>query len=450
MRKWMQPRARRGLVALLASLSLALSACENNLAPLSTTQTVTNSGGSFAAPASTSASATPVDVPGTSSAGNASGSAGVVAAAGAPSAGFGTATAATEGTSSAGAAAPPLVSTSGNLPTAGAPAAVGGDVNPPAEPTYPWPSDCEQKYKFVAHGQQVPGDTTPYAVPAQQQYYASFYFKAPWGVNPVHGLRFRSLVSNPKIVHHWILYGVNSSSKQDGTSRGAPGQFPASLSGEAFIAGWAPGAPDIELPEGVGLYMPAGEKATFRLEVHYNNTVGAQTEADTSGVEFCTTSKKRAQEAATHWLGSVWINVPAHTRKEVAATCSPYVTDGPVHIMSMQPHMHQTGVHAKAVVKRADGKLETLFDQPYSFDDQRAVDMPPKGAPDEVLIRAGDSITTTCTFDNQTNQTITFGENTENEMCFFFTLAWPRGQLASNPFAFKLPIPGAEPAVNCL
>jgi hypothetical protein len=43
-----------------------------------------------------------------------------------------------------------------------------------------------------------------------------------------------------------------------------------------------------------------------------------------------------------------------------------------------------------------------------------------------VLLNAGDTITTTCTF----AQPMTVGESTTAEMCYLFTLAYPKGALA--------------------
>lgn len=320
--------------------------------------------------------------------------------------------------------------------------------NPEAAPEGAWASDCEQYYSFRAHGEAKVNDTSKYKVPASSEYYESFFFSAPWGANEVQALEFRPRIDNKKIVHHWIVYGVATASRANGTMQGSPQQFlPTTVAGEAFINGWAPGGEKMDLPSNVGLYIPSGEKATFRLEIHYNNLAGGEAE-DNSGVDFCVTTKKREQEAATHWLGTPNFSIPAHSTHDVVATCNPKITSGPVHIISMSPHMHQTGVHAKATLKRADGSEFSMIDGPFSFADQKALKMPQDGSTDDLLINAGDSITTTCTFDNKTNANVGFGENTTDEMCFFYTTAWPRGQLM-NAAVFSI-IPGAERSVSCL
>ncbi|HEX6240271.1 MAG TPA: hypothetical protein VFZ61_05240, partial [Polyangiales bacterium] len=162
----------------------------------------------------------------------------------------------------------------GPVPTADAGSTQGPGAQPDAgaTPAYSWPSDCEKHHKFLAHNNSGTNDTSKKEIAPGAQYYASYDFRAPWGGTEVQGLKFRTILDNRKIVHHWILYGVNSATQQDGAVHGGVGEPIGSMQGEAYIAGWAPGAPDIELPTGVGLHMPTGASAMFRLEIHYFNT----------------------------------------------------------------------------------------------------------------------------------------------------------------------------------
>ncbi len=314
---------------------------------------------------------------------------------------------------------------------------------------YSWPSDCEEHITFVAHNNSGANDTSKKQVGAGQQYYASYYFRPPWGTGEAQGLKFRSIIDNKKIVHHWILYGVDNATQQDGAVQGGTGQPIGSMQGEFYIAGWAPGSLDITLPDGVGLHMPRGASAMFRLEVHYFNTAAnAVAEEDASGVEFCMTTDKRPEEAAIHWLGTTNVSLPPHATKDLNSTCKPMITNGPVHLLGLSAHMHKTGVHARAILNRANGgPSETLIDDAFSFNDQRGFTLPRDGSAPDIEMNAGDSIAVTCSYDNTTNATITFGSNTENEMCFFYAMAWPRGQLRNGSVSI---VPGAEPEVNCI
>jgi len=45
------------------------------------------------------------------------------------------------------------------------------------------------------------------------------------------------------------------------------------------------------------------------------------------------------------------------------------------------------------------------------------------------VLNAGDSITSSCTFNNTTSGVIDFGQSTKQEMCYQFTFAYPYGAL---------------------
>ncbi len=51
--------------------------------------------------------------------------------------------------------------------------------------------------------------------------------------------------------------------------------------------------------------------------------------------------------------------------------------------------------------------------------------------PINATLHAGDVIRTRCVWNNPTAEFVTFGEKTENEMCFSFTMYYPRVSLPS-------------------
>jgi hypothetical protein len=292
----------------------------------------------------------------------------------------------------------------------------GGNMQPP---TGDWPADCEQRYKLLAHGVSMPNDATKFNVTGapSKQFYQCFFFKAPWAADSVQALQFRPVLDDARVVHHWILYGMDSG------ANGTDGQVGGSgCSNGAFLAGWAPGGTGTDLPPDVGLQMPTGANAYLALQIHYNNVANYPDSLDASGVEFCTTKKFRANTAGVHWLGSNSILILPHQTANVVSTCDPTSTQ-PAHVLAESPHMHQTGVHAKLVLNRKDGTQETLHDQPFAFADQRSY-------PLSVIVNDGDTLTTTCTYNNTTNGVISFGPNTENEMCYNFVTAYPVGSLS--------------------
>jgi hypothetical protein len=47
----------------------------------------------------------------------------------------------------------------------------------------------------------------------------------------------------------------------------------------------------------------------------------------------------------------------------------------------------------------------------------------------------GDVLTTTCTYDNPSTSTVTFGEGTRDEMCFDFITVYPYGAATKQCFS---------------
>jgi hypothetical protein len=80
--------------------------------------------------------------------------------------------------------------------------------------------------------------------------------------------------------------------------------------------------------------------------------------------------------------------------------------------------MHKHGTHLKSVVNRAAGGSEVMYDGAFSFEFQTVYDTP-------LQLNPGDTVTTTCTYENTSDHQVLFGQSTEMEMCFNFTYAWP-------------------------
>jgi hypothetical protein len=312
------------------------------------------------------------------------------------------------------------------------PAAEGGDDSPPGAPTSGRPgADGETCYELRAHGQPVRGDTSSYTVPAGE-HYTGFFFRAPWST-PVQGLRVRHLSEDSRFVHHWLLYAdtadLADSEIDECSLAGVSGLFCGEGPTRTLITGWAPGQLELQLPADVGLELPAPGTALV-LEMHYYNP--GDPAGDRSGMEVCVTDRFRPHAASVTWLGSRAISVPPHGTSTASGTCNPgragLSEADPIHIMWSWPHMHKSGRHMSSIVHRTSGEQEVLHDADFSFSHQVTHDTP-------MLLRSGDSITTTCTYENTTDQPVGFGLGSDKEMCYNFVYAWP---------AHALDHPGAD------
>jgi hypothetical protein len=75
----------------------------------------------------------------------------------------------------------------------------------------------------------------------------------------------------------------------------------------------------------------------------------------------------------------------------------------------------------KGTINRADGSKEVLHDMAFDFNYQSLYKK-------NVTLMPGESITTDCTY----GKPMSFGESTSDEMCYPFTMAYPKGALSDN------------------
>ena len=281
-----------------------------------------------------------------------------------------------------------------------APAPVATD---PAD--FAWPDDCEEFYTLTTSDRRDPD--AKYRVPGGAEEHPQFVFDAPWGDDDVQVLAYRPVTDNARILHHWILYENDSG-----------GLFGGGLGGK-FLVGWAPGSQgNTGMPDDVGMYMPGGADS-LRLDVHYYNLGNTQPESDSSGVELCITRTPRPLTATVSGLtGDATARVG---RSDNATSCTVNLS-GVDHVtfLSVSPHMHKLGVHAKLELTRA-GQTSALHDASFNFDDQRIYPL------DDVEIHDGDVLTTTCSYENDTGRNVSFGQNSDDEMCFNFVTYYPMG-----------------------
>ncbi len=272
------------------------------------------------------------------------------------------------------------------------------------------PVGDQECYDFLAHN----GDfKTPFAVGTAVDSYFNFTFPAPWQ-GTGYAVVFRPKIDNMQAIHHFLLFEDDVA----GTPSGATPSIGAHPTGQ-LIFGWAPGGEVLDLPAmghpDVGLEMPGD--TTYTIEYHYNsNDPSAK---DASGVQVCIIHDKPANVAGITWLGTDNLVAPS---TDWEGTCTP-TSNEPIHIIGVTPHMHKTGIHMKGTINRASGQNEVFQDADFDFNFQRMYTFMP-----DLVLMPGDSITTDCTY----SQPMTFGESTNDEMCYMFTLAYPAGALTDD------------------
>ncbi len=306
---------------------------------------------------------------------------------------------------------------------AGAPADPDADCGELPDPTDGEPEGpdalpCDASFEIRAHAD---GSNAPFAVPAQgaDDLYQCFSFR-PGFTEPTQALAWAPIIDDERVIHHWILYRTHGGNEPDG------GVYPCDVSLQVsaqFVAGWAPGGGNVMMPEGVGLEL-AGPDDTFILQVHYHNTAHYDDANDRSGVAFCVADTPEPQTAGIITMGTVGINIPAgaddHQEVGNCGFLNTVFWPEEVHIIGASPHMHELGRAMKTELHRSGGVTETIVDVAFNFQNQLMYFLD-----EEIVVHRGESLTTTCTYDNPGPQPVGFGEGTADEMCFDFVLAYP-------------------------
>ncbi len=286
-----------------------------------------------------------------------------------------------------------------------------GDGDGPQVGTWP-PPDCDETFIVRSHSLEDP--SKPMTVKAGTETHPQVIWDAPWGDEDVHAVGFRPITDNAKVLHHWILY-------ENTGSLGAP-----------FITGWAPGdVQQQDMPNDVGMYLPKGAKS-LRLDMHYYNLAGGNDELDSSGVEICVSRKKRPN-TSTVFMGFsniLGLSLPPNKNTDIVGICK-IQGNTPINALSVSPHAHGLAYNMKMEVKRAGtGAIEVWHDDAFSFEDQRIYPLESK------VLNPGDVVKTTCSYKNTTAKTVTFGENTDDEMCFNFVTYYPMDAFTCDQFGW--------------
>jgi hypothetical protein len=247
-----------------------------------------------------------------------------------------------------------------------------------------------------------------------------------WGVDitrpqPTHIVGFAPRIDNTKIVHHVVVYEspTTISPKPQACPSGGSILW-------RMVFGWAPGSQALELPREAGFPIATQGATHYVVQMHYSNLQRLAGEKDASKMALCT-SAPRPNEADVIAFGTQNINLAARPpeggiERRICSVTVPRELAG-LHLFTAMPHMHKLGVEMSTVLKRAGSPDVDLGTIP-AFDFNTQTWLPING-----VTAANDVITTTCGWRNTTGEAVRFGEKTTDEMCYSFTMYWPKVKL---------------------
>lgn len=186
---------------------------------------------------------------------------------------------------------------------------------------------------------------------------------------------------------------------------------------EQFKLTWLPiflagnGASEMRFDEGIGHVIGAGTQLVLQMHL-FNSTDKAATQA--VEIRMHRAASSDVTPVAPWAIGSSQIHIPARTAATAQNVCT---MSGPVDIVAVFPHMHMHGKSLKVEVGQSMDAMRPLYARdPFNFDDQRMEKM-------KISLRAGDMLRVTCDYMNTSDNELTFGESSTDEMCFFVGFA---------------------------
>jgi hypothetical protein len=254
---------------------------------------------------------------------------------------------------------------------------------------------------------------TEFTVPAGGEVYKCQNFASPFeGDAEIVG--FESHMTGGS--HHLLLF-------YDPSGKDAPLEDCSGLEFSATPYGTQ--RPDDAVTYPAGVASKIGLGFGYRLQAHYLNTTANDLVAHVQVVLHAATDPSTiVDHAGVYFFVQPDIHVAPHSKADVSRRCRiPY----DANILQTGSHMHQ---HATHFVSKLNG--DVLYETNDWDSPEPAIFAPPKA------VKAGDIVDFTCSFDNPTGDTLTFGESAaQNEMCITSAQFYP----VASPF---------QPTVPCM
>ncbi len=170
------------------------------------------------------------------------------------------------------------------------------------------------------------------------------------------------------------------------------------------------GRPVDQMPFPLGMATKLRGNTGLRVQLHFLNTTTDPLVA-TSNVKMVPVADA---SMVTKWVASIYLNRIGLTvppgMQTVSTSCSIPSAYGQIGLVRGVSHMHSRGTHF--VAKTSTGTMlidDTTWDEP-----------PPHFYDPPIMMNPGDSLDWTCTYQNDTGMTLTFGNSAAtNEMCIF-------------------------------
>jgi hypothetical protein len=221
--------------------------------------------------------------------------------------------------------------------------------------------------------------------------------------------------------HHLIVYRLSEGQEMAEPFRCDPFQDVLDPTKGAPLAITQRSSETISLPAGVGYSLEQDQ--LVRLEMHYlNSSETAKTVTATSTfIEIPDADFQH--EADFLFVGNPDINIPPMSPWTLGPSYLPVPADLlDINIFAITGHQHALGTGVEvALADSVDGPDTTVYaPDPFLWNEPDTVYHDPP-----LTVNPAGGFRFACHYVNTTNQTVKFGESTNQEMCFFWAYYYP-------------------------
>lgn len=185
------------------------------------------------------------------------------------------------------------------------------------------------------------------------------------------------------------------------------------------LVGGGAGANGFTLPDGAGFKVP--RDAQLLIQIHLLNATPALSSSQVVINMTYADDPSHIIPAGIFALGSMNINLaPGAKGVQVGSQCN---LPKQLNVFAVQPHMHKRGTKITFQHGPSQAAASVVYQRdPWVFGAQ-PID------PFTRQLNDGDFVSTTCTFDNNDSQPVSYGESTKDEMCYFVLFYTPFDRL---------------------
>jgi hypothetical protein len=227
-------------------------------------------------------------------------------------------------------------------------------------------------------------------------------------------------------VHH-VLTFIDTTGASVALDEADPGPGYTCFGGPGFslpgtLGGWAPGTRPLELPDNVGMSLPAASRVV--IQVHYHPHHGTPEPDRTELGLYFSDGKPEHQLYFLPLINQTFTIPPNDANYRVTADFG-FRTPFPLKLWFIAPHMHLLGKKMRVEIEPLDGPAQCLIDiQDWDFNWQGAYRYK-----EPISIPVGSAVSLTAYYDNSSAnprnpndppKAVSWGEQTTDEMCIAF------------------------------